>query len=99
MIELNGKDKFNEFISGKSVCVIDFYAPWCGPCRILAPKLAAWTEKYKIPGAKVDTTNNMDLASDYSINLLPTTVVFKNGKEHKRLIGVFEESEFKKATE
>lgn len=98
MIEIN-QAQFGDFISNKEVSVVDFYAPWCGPCKILAPRLSVWAEKYKVPAAKMDITNNMDVTSQYQVNLLPTVIVFKNGKEHKRLIGVFDENEFKKSIE
>ncbi len=94
MVEI---DNLNNFIADKTVCVLDIYSPGCAPCRILAPKLTEWAAKYQIPAAKMNINENMPAAAELNINLLPTVIFFKNGKETSRLIGIFEEEQFKRA--
>ena len=73
----------------KEVLLVDFWAPWCGPCKIVAPTLneIAETEEDIIIG-KVNVDNNQDLAKKYKVRNIPTMVIFKNGVEVGRIVGV-----------
>lgn len=66
--------------------LVDFYAPWCAPCRILEPKLDTLSEKYadQISAYSVNIDTDSALAGYYEIKNLPTVVLFKNGKPVKR---------------
>lgn len=73
----------------KEVLLVDFWAPWCGPCKMVAPTLneIAETEEDIIIG-KVNVDNNQDLAKKYKVRNIPTMVIFKNGVEVGRIVGV-----------
>ncbi len=69
--------------------LVDFWAPWCAPCRMLAPTVDAVAEKYN--GAarvvKVNVDDNPNISQRYGIKGIPTLILFKNGKEEDRVVG------------
>jgi thioredoxin len=69
--------------------VVDFWAAWCGPCRLVSPVVESIGEKHadKISVAKVNTDENQGLAMRYSIFSIPTLILFQNGREAARLVG------------
>jgi thioredoxin 1 len=73
-----------------NISVVDFWAPWCMPCRMMAPVFNEIAEK-SLPGVqicKVNVDEYQPLASKYGIRGIPTTVLFRNGKEVNRFVGV-----------
>jgi len=89
---------FNQEVLSSSVPVfVDFWAPWCGPCRMVGPVLEKLQEQYgeKIKIVKVDIDNYPELAETYKIQSIPNMVLFKNGKEVDRVIGAAGENKFK----
>lgn len=70
--------------------LVDFWAPWCAPCKMIAPSLneIAEEESNRVTIAKVNVDQNKALAEKYQIRNIPTLIVFKNGKEEKRIMGV-----------
>ncbi len=69
--------------------LVDFWAPWCGPCRLVSPVVEAVGEAHgdKINVAKVNTDENQQLAIKYSIFSIPTLIMFQGGREVERLVG------------
>lgn len=82
-------DSFQKEISS-GLTLVDFHANWCGPCRMLAPILeeVAKELKGKAIVAKVDIDSEQKTAAQFQIASVPTMILFKNGKEVKRLIGL-----------
>ena len=77
------KENFKELIKEK--VLVDFYANWCGPCKMLAPELERVESNIKI--VKVDVDEFEDLSREYGVMSIPTLILFEDGKELKRNIG------------
>ena len=78
--------------------IVDFYADWCGPCRILAPTIEELDETRKdILVVKVNVDEAQELAMQYHVMSIPTVLLFKNGKSAKQLVGVQSKSAFEDA--
>jgi len=88
VIEANDND-FNYIISNSSVAVVDFWAPWCGPCRMMAPNFEEASRMLapKVQFVKVNTEESPMVASTFGIRSIPTLIVFKDGKEVERVSG------------
>ena len=69
--------------------LVDFWAEWCGPCRMIAPSVEAVAEDYKEKAGvyKMNVDENMDVPQRYGIRGIPTLIVFKNGQEQERIVG------------
>lgn len=73
----------------KEVLIVDFWAPWCGPCKMIAPTLNEIAEtESDITIGKVNVDHNQDLAKKYKVRNIPTMLIFKNGVEVGRIVGV-----------
>ncbi|GET25972.1 thioredoxin [Prolixibacter sp. NT017] len=73
----------------KGTVLVDFWAPWCGPCKMIAPTLNEIAEENNsFTIAKVNVDQQQQLAQKYNIRNIPTMIVFKDGKEYKRITGV-----------
>ncbi|MBJ7448803.1 MAG: thioredoxin [Parachlamydiales bacterium] len=82
-------DNFKDGIS-TGVTLVDFYADWCGPCRMMAPILEKVAQELesKAKFAKVDTDKAEKTAGKYGITSIPTLILFKNGEEVNRVVGL-----------
>ena len=88
---------FDEAISAAPLAMVDFWATWCGPCKILSPVVEKLAEEYdgKALVGKVDTDSEMSLAQRFGISAIPTLIFFKNGAELTRSVGVVSEDALK----
>lgn len=83
-----GNKNFKQALK-KEVLLVDFWAPWCGPCKIVAPVLNEIAEtETDITIGKVNVDHNQDLAKKYKVRNIPTLVIFNNGNEVGRIVGV-----------
>lgn len=93
-IEINDASFEQEVLNSSNVTVVDFWAPWCGPCRKLGPVLdeVAGEMADRIKVVKLNTDENLKTAKEYSISGLPTIMVFKNGQAVERMVGLMQKS-------
>ena len=88
-LELNIQN-FADTVKNNEVVVVDFWAPWCGPCRMIAPIIEELSEEYKDKGvvvAKVNTDEAPEIAAQFGIRSIPTVIFFKNGEAVDAMIG------------
>ena len=88
--EILGLDEFEKIINENAIVLADFYASWCGPCKMQAPILHEFSLdlKDKIKVVKVDVDQNPDLASKYSVQSIPTLIIFKDGEIKDKVVGL-----------
>ncbi len=88
-----------EVLSSDTPVMVDFWAPWCGPCRMVAPVVEELAEEYdgKVKFVKLNTDDNIETASRYGIRSIPTLMVFKGGEAVDQVIGFRPKSELKKS--
>lgn len=82
-------DNFASVVKGSGKLIVDCWAPWCGPCRMIAPTFEALAKDYKgkVVFAKLDTDKSSKTAMSLGINSIPTLIFFKNGEQVERLTG------------
>lgn len=92
------EQNFAEIVASNKSLMIDFWATWCGPCRMLAPTVDAVAAEYegKVTVAKCDVDDAQDIAIQLGIRNIPTLVFFKDGKVVDRLVGLVSKQEIEK---
>jgi len=88
----------SEVIKNEKPVLVDFWAPWCGPCRMVAPIVDELSDEYdgKVKFVKLNTDDNVATASKYGIRSIPTLLVFKDGEPVGQIIGFRPKSDLKK---
>jgi len=99
LVELNDANFDNEIKKAAVPVLVDFWAPWCGPCKAIAPVLEELAAEYgdKLIIAKVNVDENQRSAAQFGIRSIPNMVIFKNGEEAGRIIGARPKSDLKAA--
>ncbi len=88
LIHLNDENFENEIKTG--ILLVDFYADWCGPCRMLTPIVEELAKemKGKMRVGKIDTDQAVNVATKYEVTSIPTLILFKNGEAVKKVVGL-----------
>ncbi|MBI4595836.1 MAG: thioredoxin [Candidatus Tectomicrobia bacterium] len=99
VIEFSDQNFIQEVEKASGVTLVDFWAAWCGPCKMIAPVVEELSSEYegKVKFGKVNVDENPSTASKYGIRSIPTLMVFKNGAMVDQIIGVRPKGDIKKA--
>ncbi|XP_068938165.1 thioredoxin, mitochondrial [Petaurus breviceps papuanus] len=91
----DGPDFQDRVVNSETPVVVDFHAQWCGPCKILGPRLEKMVAKQegKVLMAKVDIDDNTDLAIEYEVSAVPTVLAIKNGDVVDKFVGIKDEDQ------
>ena len=94
-INVNDKNFKKEVLESDSSVLVDFWAEWCMPCRMVAPTVEAIAKKYKgkLKVCKINVDEAPNTSSEYGIMSIPTLAIFKNGKVVDKVVGVLPEKE------
>ncbi|KAL1915701.1 uncharacterized protein VTP21DRAFT_6460 [Calcarisporiella thermophila] len=86
--EIETRAEFEEIISKNPIVIIDFFATWCGPCKVIAPKFVKFSEEYtNAVFIKIDVDKLGDIAAEYGVAAMPTFVIIKNGQKADSVVG------------
>lgn len=93
-IVVNSENFENDVRKSEKVVLVDFYAEWCGPCKMLSPVLdQVSTEVEDVVIGKLNIDESLDIAKEFDVMSVPTMIIFKDGKEVDRLVGLRQKSQ------
>lgn len=92
-------DEFDKVISESKPTIVDFFATWCGPCKMLSPILEKVEESSNgdFTIVKVDVDESYDIAKRYGIMSVPTMIIFKDGEEQEKIVGLRQKNQIEEA--
>jgi thioredoxin 1 len=98
-VTIRGADFDQVVLMAKMPVLVDFWAPWCGPCRMVAPVVDELAEEYegRVSFGKVNVDENPDTARQYGIMSIPSLIIFKDGKPVTNIVGFRPKDELKKS--
>lgn len=98
VIEITAENFEAEVINSSTPVLVDFWATWCGPCKMVAPVIDALAEEYdgKVKVGKVDIDAQMPLTARFGVMSVPTIIIFKNGEIADKAIGARSKGDFEK---
>lgn len=98
MLELNDSTFEKEVLKSEAPVLVDFWAPWCGPCRILGPVVEEIANSYsgRLKVGKLNVDDNQETTMAYGIRSIPTLIIFKGGKAFDQIIGAVPKSEIER---
>ena len=89
VLKITNQNFEEEIINSKNTAIVDFYADWCGPCKMMSPIIDEIAEENSdVKVGKVNVDENQELAMKYNVMSIPTIIIFKDGKVHKQFLGV-----------
>jgi len=99
VIELNDANFQQEVLESSSPALVDFWAEWCMPCKMIAPVIEDIAKEYaaKIKVGKIDTDANREISMKFGISAIPTLLFFKDGQVVKKFVGLQQKADLKKA--
>lgn len=94
-LKLSSENFKEEVLNSEKPVLVDFYADWCRPCNAMSPVIEELAKELegKAKVGKINVDENSDIAVEYNVMSIPTLIVFKNGKEEKRLVGLRDKEE------
>mgnify|MGYP000591869589 CR=1 FL=1 len=98
-LEVTDKDFQEKVLESDKPVLVDFWAAWCGPCRMVGPIIDELSKEYegKAVVAKLDVDQNQEFAAKYGVRNIPTVLLFKNGELVNRQVGVAQKETYKEA--
>ncbi len=90
VLEIGDKEFDSEVLKSNVPVLVDFWAPWCGPCKRIAPLLDELSTEYsgKVKIVKINVDNNKEAAMKYNVRGIPNLILFKNGSLQEQMVGV-----------
>ncbi|ERG99324.1 MAG: thioredoxin [Haloquadratum sp. J07HQX50] len=90
-LHITSESEFEKTISSYDIVLVDFYADWCGPCKMLEPTVESIAESTRAAVAKVDIDQHQQLAQQFQVRGVPTLLLFENGETVEQIVGVRDE--------